>query len=77
MGSGELPPLFLYSSLACDDIGYTEALQAYIFLIQKILFPLHAMVVPMDMKKSKIGNAPNITAGKEVWETRFIKTPGF
>ena len=54
--------------LGCDDVGYTRVPADYIFKNTKILFR-NAIVVTMDMNKEKIGKAPNIIAGKEVWRT--------
>lgn len=54
--------------LGCNAIGYTQVPAEYIFKDKLLLFG-NAIVVTMDMCKEKIGMAPHITAGKEVWRT--------
>lgn len=54
--------------LGCHDIGYTKVPRDYIFKNKRILFD-NAIVATMDMDQERIGKAPSITAGKEVWRT--------
>jgi len=54
--------------LGCSSIGYIKVPREYIFNNRTLLFK-NAIVLIMDMNKEKIKQAPNMSAGKEVWRT--------
>jgi len=58
----------LARNLGCENVGFTQVPQGFIFSNKTILYA-NAIVLTMEMKKDKIGQAPSLAAGKEVWRT--------
>ena len=52
--------------LGCSNIAYTKVPPNYIFSNKVILFE-NAIVLTMEMKKSKMKKAPSFTSSREVW----------
>ncbi len=52
--------------IGCSGIGYTKVPREYIFNNKVILFD-HAIVLTMEMKKSRMKKAPSVRTSMEVW----------
>ncbi len=55
-------------SLGCERIGYTKVPHYLVFSNYKTLSE-NAIILTIAMDKKKMGKAPSITAGREVWRT--------
>ena len=55
-------------SLGCNAVSCAKVPRSYVFKDKSVLYP-SAIVLTMPMEKDRIGQAPEIAAGKEVWRT--------
>jgi epoxyqueuosine reductase QueG len=53
-------------SLGCHDVGYTTVPRNLVYSGKSIAYP-HAIVLTMPMDKTRIGKAPSMTSGREIW----------
>ncbi len=58
------------NSLGCTDVGFAPVPPEYVFRAKDVLFP-NAIVLAYPMDKARIGMAPEITAGQEVWRAYY------